>query len=795
VKILYSWLLDFMKEKPHIAEVSENLLKLGFQIESMTISGPSFSGVVTGEVLKVEKHPNADRLSVCVVKTGEKKFRVVCGAKNVKEGARVPLARVGATLKGGKLQKVKIRGIESEGMICSAEELGLKGFDNSGILILPKNTPIGVDARTLFGKEDYIFDIEMLANQSYCLSHMTLARELCAFCGYSFKKPEIYEHKEKNENFVEILTEECGRYSAIIVRNVQGIETPAWMKERLRAMDVNPKNNILIDVSNYVMFEMGQPTHCFDLDKLEGGKIKVRKPQKGEELLTLDDDKVELEESAMIIADEKKPVALAGIIGAKESAVTLDTDSILIESAHFNRVSVRKTSQNLSLRTDASYRFERGTDIEMTMNAALRIAHLIKAAHVGAKVDLVCDNYPQKHKPRKVSVDPDRINAILGTNLNEEEIFKAVSAIDSKVNSEKKPWIISPPSYREDIEGVQDVAEEVARFCGYDIIPSITEMPTTKSSLGAEYVLYDYLQRMFASLGFCEAYNYDLISENDIKNTFQDAGDFLEMQNPISSEWRFLRNSLVYGLLKNLKYNLNRQAESVFLFEEGNTYFFSGAKPVEDMRIAGICWGEFSEGTYWKGGSEKADFHLLKGVLNKVFVRFNISFAAGLVFPPFMYKPNSANVLFLGKEVGYVGQVNLNTLTNYLIKEKDVYYFEVSLGKVLSLFPREGVENMKIRFSPVSAMPSVKRDLSIVLKEDIEWEKVKETALRSTLDIHRMEIIDVYKGKNISRGFKSITMRFTFSSLQKTFTDEEVNEKVNDIFSSLSRKLGARLRE
>lgn len=795
MKILYSWLMDFIDSPLTVKEVEEKLFRLGFQIESVKKTGPSFEGVVTGEILKVEKHPNADRLSLCEVDTGEGKIKVVCGARNVKEGEKVPFAGAGAKLKGQVLKKAKIRGVESEGMICSARELGLGGFDDSGILILPRDTPVGLDARTLFGREDHVFEIEMLPHQSYCLSHMALAREICSFNGIGFKPSFESAVEFENADIAEIETGKCLRYSAVVIKNVAGIETPHWMKERLKFMDVNPKNNMLIDVSNYVMFELGQPTHCFDLDKIEGGRIKVRDARKGEKIKTLQDDDIALRGDFMVIADAERPVAVAGIIGGANSSVTRKTKNILVESACFDPASVRRTSREISVKTDSSYRFERGTDAEMTVPAALRIAALIKRAHPDAVVESFCDRCPRKKKRKKTRVTLGRINGVLGTDLDEKTVFAALRALDPGLEDGGDAWEITSPGFRDDLNNIQDVAEEVARFTGYDVIPSRTSMPVLPASAGADYEAGEYFRRRLRGLGFCEVYNYDLISSSDISKCFQNEAGFIEVKNPLSGEWRFLRNSLFYGLMKTLKYNLNRKAPSVLIFEEGSVYSREKESCREEKRIAGLCWGNFGEGVYWKGGAEDADFFVLKGVVNAAFEKFGVSFGAGENTPPFIYTPNSVSVLLAGKPAGFMGEVNRETLLNYSLKEEGVWYFEISAEEARRYFNDDGRFCGGEEMKPVSIFPSVTRDISVVVKDDCRWEDVKKTVSAAGGDAAKVEAADVYRGKKIGGGCKSLTVRITFSSLDKTFTDEEINAKMENILFALEKNFSARLRE
>ncbi|MBU2530419.1 MAG: phenylalanine--tRNA ligase subunit beta, partial [Elusimicrobia bacterium] len=686
-------------------------------------------------------------------------------------------------------------GVESSGMICSAKELGITDPDNGGILVLPKETVVGIDAKTLFEKEDYILDFEMLPNQSYGLSHMALARELCAFYNLPFKPLKTNNLKAEGYKSVSIEIENpeyCSRYSAIVLKNVEAVETPDWIKSRLRAMDTNPKNNLLIDVSNYVMFEMGHPTHCFDLDKLAGQMIKVRFPKAGETLNTLDNQDIKLTENFLVIADSEKPVALAGIIGGSATAVSQETKNILIEAAWFKPALIKKTSRLTGIKTESSYRFERGADIEITMLSANRIAQIIIDVCPQASLEVINDNYPSKYQPKVIEVDSDKINSILGTNLSDAEIFNSLKAIQPNLK-DSTPWQFQVPSYRLDMEDVCDVAEETGRFMGYDIIPSKSEMKMMKASATSSFMVVSDLQNKFSNLGFSEVYNYDFISSKEIKNCLLKDVECVDIKNPLSLEYQFLRTSLVCGLLKTLKYNLNRQMESVSIFEVGNVYSKEGQGHKEETRFAGLMHGIAGE-RFWKSIQENADFYHLKGVLGNVFKDFdNLKFVKASDAPAFMHSGNSLEILLRGKCIGFMGQLNPKVSSINGFKNNNIWYFEFSLTGLIALHQKDFHLNIK-QIRPVSEFPVMWRDLSIVLDKNREWADI-EKAVSKIPNLIEIELIDVYKGKNIEENLKSITIRFIFSSMEKTLTDEEVSSYMSEILGKLKKTFDAKLRD
>ena len=447
MNILYSWLSDFIENPPTPDEMAAKLGRVGLKVEGIKKTGASFSGVVVGQILKIDKHPNADKLALVDVNYGPGELRVVCGAKNIAVGQKILFAKVGAMLAEGELKKAKIRGVESEGMICAAGELGLEGYDDSGVLLLPENTAVGLDAASLFPKADYLLEVEMLPNQGHCLSHYALAREYCLFYGLKLKEAKIFEGSAAG-SVVPVTIEApelCPRYTAIAIKGVRGAKTPEWMADRLRAVGCNPKGNILIDGSNYVMYELGQPTHCFDISKLNGPEIKVRRAVAGETFTTLDNKALKLDPGMLVIADAKAPAALAGVMGGLDTAVSDYTDAILIESARFNAPTVRLASKTTGIKSESSYRFERGTDPELTVKAARRLAALILKAAPGAAVEQITDNCPVKYQPPVIEVGAGRINAILGTGIAPTEMYACLKAFQPDL-ADAKPWNFTVPS-------------------------------------------------------------------------------------------------------------------------------------------------------------------------------------------------------------------------------------------------------------------------------------------------------------------------------------------------------------
>ena len=795
MKIQHSWLMDFIGAPLSVEDLIVKLTRLGFNIEGIKKTGASFSGVVVGQILAIEKHPNADKLSLCGVGDGTTVMKVVCGAKNIAVGQKILFARVGAVLAEGTLKKARIRGVESEGMICSAEELGLEGYDNSGILVLPENTQLGVDAASLFAKPDCVLEVEITPNLAYCLSHYALARELCAFYNLPFKQPAVPELPGSGDIRVPIKIEDpglCGRYTAVVVENVSAAKTPEWLAGRLRAMGSNPKNNILIDVSNYVMYELGQPTHCFDLAKLAGPEIIVRPAKAGEILKSLDNQDLKLDGAMLVIADKDKPAALAGVIGGMDSAVSDTTKAVLIESASFNPSAVRLSSRKAGVKTESSYRFERGTDPELTVLAARRMAQIILEAAPGAKVIQVTDNYPSKYAPKVIEVRPERVNAILGAEIPEKEIFACLKAIQPELVDDK-PWRFPAPSYRRDIDSVWDIAEEAARYIGYDVIPARSNMPVMRACATPSYEVTRELKNRLAYLGFSEVYNYDFISLRDFRNCLLNEENAVPLKNPLSTDFQFMRTAMVAGALKTLKFNLNRGRSSVSVFEVGNIFRKTDKGHSEETMCAGLMYGAFPGEESWRGGSAMADFYHLKGVLNYIFSGYGGFRFEKAKNPPAYFHPGVVLEMKLGNlQAGYLGMLNPQAAMNSDLKDNQIYYFELPLKALVSAYKPEFWARLP-QVKAVSSFPNTWRDLSVVMDDKFEWAEI-EKEISKAPDLSAVKLIDVYKGKSVGENLKSVTIRFNFSSMDKTLTDTEINAHIAAILAKLGLNFNAKLR-
>lgn len=784
MKISYDWLKDFLDIDFTAKELAQKLVSLGIEVSSVYKAGADFSGVVTAEIKKIEKHPNADKLSLVEVNYGEKTTTVVCGATNISQGQKVPLALVGAKLSGGILKKAKIRGIFSEGMLCSATELNLEGSPD-GILILDENTPIGEDFALMQGS-DTVLELEITPNRGDLLSHYGIARELAVSLDIPSKIPKPETFKETGECIpVKITdTQGCKRYFARVIKNVTIKESPQWLKKRLKAIGVNPKNGV-VDITNYVLHELGQPLHAFDLDKVEG-KINVRRAKK-ESFISLDGEKLDLNEKCLVIADDKKPLALAGVIGGADCAVSQNTRNILLESAYFSPPAINTTAREFNLRTDASYRFERGCDIEIAKLASDRATALILEICTGNSTKAL-DVYHEPFKSDKINFDPDFINKLLGTKISRENIASILSSLDAKLETKGNLWTFHTQSHRHDLKTKWDLAEEVARFYGYSEIPDEIIPVIIPFSKEDEFsaVLGD-LQKKLAGLGFYEVKNYDFLSEKDIK--IWALKNSILLKNPISTDLSFLKTSLFPGIMKSFLFNESRNTQVPWLFEISRVYFPSRNKPVENTRCSAVLSGKIPFRNFWGcQKSEELNFYHLKGIVTTLLAGFEIKFT-GEKNPPHFLRPDlSAGIDYGGKNIGFMGKLDKKILQILGVKTKNIWVFDFSMSEFRNKPP--------IEIKRISKYPASWRDLSLVADKSLGCqtilnaiEKINNEKLLSA------ELIDIYEGEKLPSNKKSMTFRLIFSDPAKTLTDKEIDSFINDTLAGLKQKLKIDLRK
>ncbi len=796
MKISLSWLKEHLEFDFSAEELAVKLAALGFEVESIEKKGPQFKGVVSAQILQIEKHPNADRLSVCQVTDGRENLTIVCGAKNIAVGQKVPLAKIGADLPGGmKILKSKIRGVESSGMICSGKELGL-GAENGGILVLDQELSLGKDMALALGERTEVLDVAVTPNRPDCLSHLGLARELASSLNIplrDFKIPVLSVSDLPSFKITVESKADCPVYVGRVLENLVVGPSPSWLVDRLASVGIKSINNV-VDVTNYILMDLGQPLHVFDADTLEGNTIFVRRARAGESLTALDDKKYELKPDVLVIADQKSPQAIAGVMGGLSSAVLSKTKRVFLESASFNAALVRRATQSLRLKSESSYRFERGTDPKLPEIASLKAAELIlslagPAAKVSAPVV-----YKDIKESSPVVVSASKINQMLGSDFKAEEIknvFSALARFGGHLESQENSFSITPPSHRLDLESKADLAEEVARVLGYDRIPvhhpPLAASPAHKTPRAA---LVDFLSRRLKEAGFYEAYNYDFISLADFELSGAEAKKGVRLANPLSEDMTILRPTLLTGLLRNAQYNFNHGNFSFRLFEKG-TGFYGGK---ENILLAGLAVGRFPE-IYWKKGrAVENDFYGILGVLTDAFSGFKIKsfpLTSGLPYNQKLFHPmKTVEFKFeeKGEVIGVMGALHPQAAPRWDINpsgKDEVFIFELNLSEL------EKINREPFFLEPISEFPASWRDISIVVSEDVPYSTISRAI--GAPDLKKTELVDLFSGDKIQKGFKSLTLRLTFGRNDRTMTDEEVEASVARILENL-KKIGAVLR-
>lgn len=790
------WLNDYVDIECDIIEYIDAMTMSGSKVEGYEKLGEDIQNVVVGKILEINSHPDADKLVVTKVDVGNEVIQIVTGADNISVNDYIPVAVVGAKLPNGlAIKKSNLRGIESNGMMCSIDELGFTTEDfpeapEHGIYIFDREYELGMDVKEIFGLNDTVVEYEITSNRPDCFSIVGIAREAAATFKKDFKYPNIIVNEvEGNPNdyaSVKIVDDNlCSRYVARIIKNTKIGPSPKWMQKKLISCGVRPINNI-VDITNFVMLELGQPMHAFDLDKLEDNKIVVRKAKKGETIISLDGVERKLDESMLVIADSKKPIGIAGVIGGESSKVTENTRTILFESANFDGTNIRMTSKKLGLRTDASSKFEKYLDPNNAEEAINRACQLIDELGVGEVVSGNIDEYPNKRKRVEISYSPDRINKLLGTNIEEEEMIKIFKMIECEVDESNRKVIA--PTFRPDLEMEADLIEEVGRFYGYDKIPTTLATGTpTVGKKNYKQKIEDITRRIMENSGLSEAMVYSFESPKvfDKLNISLDnpLRDTVTISNPLGEDFSIMRTTTLNGMLTSLSINYNRRNENVKLYEIGNVYI-PKTVPVTELPNEKL---KLTIGMY---GS--CDFFDIKGVLETLFERLSIldkvSYSP-VKEVPYLHPGRKATILLNNKELGIIGEVHPQVAENYDIGERPyvaIIDFEL-LVKASSL---------DSKYEPVPKYPAVNRDLALLVKEDILVGQIEEIIKkRGGKILEEFKLFDVYQGKQIEEGYKSVAYSLIFRAKDHTLSEKEINKVMDKILNGLEYELGITLRK
>ena len=802
MKASIEWLKEYSDIDVEAKELGDILTMTGSKVETIDSRGNDIKNVVIGKVLSVEKHPDSDHLVVCQVDVGTEKLQIVTGAPNVKALDIVAVAKDGSELPGNvKIKKGILRGVESCGMMCSCGELNIPvtRFPNqieNGLMILPKEmeNDLGKDVVEVLELKEDVIDFEITPNRPDCLSIEGLGRETAVSLNKEFKNPrkDLMDMPVENKDNIEGLTVKitapdlCYRYIARVVKNVKIGESPNWMKRRLEACGVRSINNI-VDITNYVMLELGQPMHAFDINSIEGKHITVRRAEKGEKITTLDEQERQLDDSMLVIADDKRAVAIAGVMGGLNSEIEEGTTTVVFESAVFNGGSVRKTAKKVGLRTEASSRYEKGLSPENALRAANRAVELVVQIGAGEEVKGEVDVYPTKQNIPQVKLDVARINNLLGLELSEKSMIEILQKLDMKVEN----GYVIPPYFRTDIECVADVAEEVARFYGYDKIGStLIEAETTLGIRTKAQKIQDKIKEALVSKGLSEIYTYGFYNPSDLdKCCIAEDSDLrsqtIKLRNPLSEDYSVMRTTTLPSMMQTLATNNAKKNKDVALFDISRVYkdidnqIAEGKNPTEEMIVTIGCYGD------------NIDFYVLKGLVETVFkVSSVLKYEVMAEKTNPSYHPGKTAKICIGKDVvATLGEIHPEVSENYDISSR-VYVAEISMDKLVKY------ARVERKYVEVPKYPAVERDIAMLIDESIEVAQIEKIITRKAKKIlEEAKLFDVYRNEKLGDKKKSVAYSLKFRAKDRTLTDDEINKAMEEIIAELEKAFGAELRK
>ncbi len=802
MKASIEWLKEFSDIKVSGKELGDILTMTGSKLETIEEKGKDIENVVIGKILEIEKHPNADKLIVTKVDVGNEMLQIVTGANNVKVGDIVPIAKDGSALPNGvHIKKGELRGIESNGMMCACAELGIpvERYPNQiehGIMILPQEmeSKLGENIVEVLGLEEEILDFEITSNRPDCLSIEGLGRETAISLNTEFKNPRqnLSEMKVENQSEMEGIHVDitapdlCYRYIARVVKDVKVGESPEWMKRRLEACGVRSINNI-VDITNYVMLELGQPMHAFDINSINGKHINVRRATNGEKITTLDEQERILDEDMLVIADDEKAVAIAGVMGAQNSEIENSTATVVFESAVFNGGSVRKTAKKLGLRTEASSRYEKGLPAENAERSINRAVELVELIGAGKAVQGKIDVYPTKQEIKKVEFSPEKINRLLGTEISREDMIKTLEKLEMRVEGN----YVIPPYFRIDIECLADLAEEIVRFYGYDKVDcTLINSEATLGIRTKSQKLKDKIRQTLVGKGLSEICTYGFMSQDDLdKMEITEDSDLrsqvIHVKNPLSEDYSIMRTTTLPSMLQTIVINQSKKNKNVGLFDISRVYrnvegqIETGNVPEEDTIITLGMYGE------------NIDFYILKGLVEKILtVSSVLRYDVVSERSNNSYHPGKTANIKVGKDViATLGEIHPRVSDNYGLKG-EIYVAEIWLDKLV----KYGKINKK--YTEVAKFPAVERDLAMVIDENVEVGNIEKAIQKKGKKIlEEIQLFDVYRNEKLGESKKSVAYSLKFRSNDRTLTDEEINQTMEEIIKELEDNLGAELRK
>lgn len=810
MQVSIKWLKDYIDFTETPEQLADKLTMAGIPVENVVDPGEGLEKVVTGRIEKLEPHQNSDHLQICTMNMGlAENIIIVTGAQNVTEGQVVPVAMVGAHLPNGmKISKGKLRGVASNGMLCSAQELKLDleklpEEQKTGIFILPSDTPVGIPAKDVLGLNDVVLEFELTANRADCFSVFGLVREIAAITGNKPHFPEIKVNEDDNTKLNDIFSVEiadpdlCSRFSTRMLKNVKIGPSPEWMQQRLEGAGIRSINNV-VDVTNFVMIELGHPMHAYDYDKITGKKLIARRAIEGEELHTLDDTSRKAKGEMLVIADSEKAAGLAGIMGGFETEITDTTTTVVLESADFYGPCIRRTARACGLSSEASGRFERGVDSETTIKALDRAAQLLQEMGACTVCEGIVDVYPNPKQANYVTFTPEQINNHLGTNIAKDVMLNIITSVGFDVTKDENDEItVKVPSWRNDVTCMADISEEIARLHGFDKIKST--LPNGVSMQGTQSAKQTFIDKVKASLssqGLYETISFALTNEETFNklNIPQDSPlrKAVPIMNPLSDEYPLVRTTLLSSIFDNLARNLARKNDDVALFEVGSV-FFPKALPVTELpdevvKIAGAITGR-RNAQGWNQTNDMVDFYDAKGIIEELLANLRVTRYTVETGTHYAMHPGKTALFKKGRDViATVGEVHPAVLSAYGIT-KPVYIFELDATIVMKYMAKD------LKYKALPKYPATSRDLAMLVDVDVNAADIEKAMTKAAgQNLTQITLFDVYTGKQVEEGKKSLAFSLTFQSNDKTLTDAEIDPAIEKIVAKLQKDFNANLR-
>lgn len=810
MQVSIKWLKDYIDFTETPEQLADKLTMAGIPVENVVDPGEGLEKVVTGRIEKLEPHQNSDHLQICTMNIGlAENIIIVTGAQNVAEGQVVPVAMVGAHLPNGmKISKGKLRGVASSGMLCSAQELKLDleklpEEQKTGIFILPSDTPVGIPAKDVLGLNDVVLEFELTANRADCFSVFGLVREIAAITGNKPHFPEIKVNEDDNTKLNDIFSIEiadpdlCSRFSTRMLKNVKIGPSPEWMQQRLEGAGIRSINNV-VDVTNFVMIELGHPMHAYDYDKITGKKLIARRAIEGEELHTLDDTSRKAKGEMLVIADSEKAAGLAGIMGGFETEITDTTTTVVLESADFYGPCIRRTARACGLSSEASGRFERGVDSETTIKALDRAAQLLQEMGACTVCEGIVDVYPNPKQANYVTFTPEQINNHLGTNIAKDVMLNIITSVGFDVTKDENDEItVKVPSWRNDVTCMADISEEIARLHGFDKIKST--LPNGVSMQGTQSAKQTFIDKVKASLssqGLYETISFALTNEETFNklNIPQDSPlrKAVPIMNPLSDEYPLVRTTLLSSIFDNLARNLARKNDDVALFEVGSV-FFPKALPVTELpdevvKIAGAITGR-RNAQGWNQTNDMVDFYDAKGIIEELLANLRVTRYTVEAGTHYAMHPGKTALFKKGRDViATVGEVHPAVLSAYGIT-KPVYIFELDATTVMKYMAKD------LKYKALPKYPATSRDLAMLVDVDVNAADIEKAMTKAAgQNLTQITLFDVYTGKQVEEGKKSLAFSLTFQSNDKTLTDAEIDPAIEKIVAKLQKDFNANLR-